>query len=146
MYIFNIYKYEPNSSFPLCMNLVPTTPLHPLLVQPTNQIFQMIVSVSEISVKIKPYYQYFLMTIFFCILLLFQFAKILWTVELIMLPWFVTKMAYILTGPGDIVNRIVDIAKVFRLCSDTVLSFFKFQLNNRLSEWLRHFLYGKLHT
>lgn len=44
------------------------------------------------------------------------------------------KMAYILTGPGDIVNRIVDIAKVVRLCSDTVLSFFKFQLNNRPSE------------
>lgn len=63
-----------------------------------------------------------------------------------MLPWFVTKMAYILTGPGDIVNRIVDIAKVVRLCSDTVLSFFKYQLNNRPSEWLRHFLYGKLHT
>lgn len=51
-----------------------------------------------------------------------------------MLPWFVTKMAYILTGPGDIVNRIVDIAKVVRLCSDTVLSFLKFQLNNRPSE------------
>lgn len=41
-----------------------------------------------------------------------------------MRPWFVTKMAYILTGPGEIVNRIVDIAKVIRLCSDTVASFF----------------------
>lgn len=86
------------------------------------------------------------MTIFFCILLLFQFAKIQWTVELIMLLWFVTKMAYILTGPGDIVNRIVDIAKVVRLCSETVLSFVKFQLNNRPKEWIRNFLNGKLHT
>lgn len=51
-----------------------------------------------------------------------------------MLPWFVTKMAYILTGPGDIVNRNVDIAKVVRLCSETVLSFVKFQLNNRPRE------------
>lgn len=63
-----------------------------------------------------------------------------------MLPWFVTKMAYILTGPGDIVNRIVDIAKVVRLCSETVLSFVKFQLNNRPKEWIRNFLNGKLHT
>lgn len=63
-----------------------------------------------------------------------------------MLPWFVTKMAYILTGPRDIVNRIVDIAKVVRLCSETVLSFVKFQLNNRPKEWFRNFLNGKLHT
>lgn len=40
-----------------------------------------------------------------------------------MRPIFVTKMAYF-TGPGDIVNRIVDIAKVVGLCSDTILSLF----------------------
>lgn len=43
---------------------------------------------------------------------LFQCAKILWTVEFIMRPRFVSPMGSILSGPNKTVQRIVHIAKL----------------------------------